>query len=239
MRFIEEGVRLRRSMPRCTGEKILGASGPVVDLSVPALKPSSEYRTYLSKAVTRSSTPMPPHYVIVTGGVLSGLGKGVATASLGALFGMMGLRCTLKLDPYLNVDPGTMNPVEHGEVFVTHDGAETDLDLGYYERFAGIRATKANSTSSGQLFQRLLERERKGDFLGKTVQMVPHFTDELQAFIERDADAYDVVLCEIGGSVGDIEAMAFYEALCRLRTKVGPARFVLVHLCRRPLLGLE
>lgn len=174
---------------------------------------------------------MPPHYVIVTGGVLSGLGKGVATASLGALFGMMGLRCTLKkLDPYLNVDPGTMNPVEHGEVFVTHDGAETDLDLGYYERFAGIRATKANSTSSGQLFQRLLERERKGDFLGKTVQMVPHFTDELQAFIERDADAYDVVLCEIGGSVGDIEAMAFYEALCRLRAKVGPARFVLVHL---------
>ena len=174
---------------------------------------------------------MPPHYVIVTGGVLSGLGKGVATASLGALFGMMGLRCTLKkLDPYLNVDPGTMNPVEHGEVFVTHDGAETDLDLGYYERFAGIRATKANSTSSGQLFQRLLERERKGDFLGKTVQMVPHFTDELQAFIESDADAYDVVLCEIGGSVGDIEAMAFYEALCRLRAKVGSARFVLVHL---------
>ena len=146
---------------------------------------------------------MPPHYVIVTGGVLSGLGKGVATASLGALFGMMGFRCTLKkLDPYLNVDPGTMNPVEHGEVFVTHDGAETDLDLGYYERFAGIRASKYNSTSSGQLFQRLLERERKGDFLGKTVQMVPHFTD-LQAFIERDADAYDVVLCEIE-SVGDI-----------------------------------
>lgn len=174
---------------------------------------------------------MPPHYVIVTGGVLSGLGKGVATASLGALFGMMGFRCTLKkLDPYLNVDPGTMNPVEHGEVFVTHDGAETDLDLGYYERFAGIRASKYNSTSSGQLFQRLLERERKGDFLGKTVQMVPHFTDELQAFIERDADAYDVVLCEIGGSVGDIEAMAFYEALCRLRAKVGPARFALVHL---------
>ena len=119
--------------------------------------------------------------------------------------------------PYLNVGPGTMNPVEHGEVFVTHDGAETDLDLGYYERFAGIRATKANSTSSGQLFQRLLERERKGDFLGKTVQMVPHFTDERQAFSERDADAYDVVLCEIGGSVGDSEAMAFYEALCRLR----------------------
>lgn len=172
-----------------------------------------------------------PFYVIVTGGVLSGLGKGVTTASLGAVFRMMGLTCTLKkLDPYLNVDPGTMNPVEHGEVFVTDDGAETDLDIGYYERFAEIRASKFNSTSSGQVFQTLLDRERKGDFLGKTVQMVPHFTDELQAFIERDSHQYDVVLCEIGGSVGDVEAMAFYEALCRLRAKVGIQHFILVHL---------
>ena len=172
-----------------------------------------------------------PCYVIVTGGVLSGLGKGVVTASLGALFRMMGLRCTLKkLDPYLNVDPGTMNPVEHGEVFVTEDGAETDLDIGYYERFAGITATNANSTSSGKIYQRLLDRERQGDFLGKTVQMIPHFTDELQSFIQKDAEHYDVVLCEIGGSVGDIEAMPFYEALRQLRLSVGPSRFVLVHL---------
>ena len=174
---------------------------------------------------------MPPRYVVVTGGVLSGLGKGVVTASLGAMFKMMGLTCTLKkLDPYLNVDPGTLNPVEHGEVFVTDDGTETDLDIGYYERFAGITATRANSTSSGKLFQQLLERERQGDFLGKTVQMLPHFTDELQAFITRDAEKYDVVLCEIGGSVGDIEAMAFYEALRRLRAAVGASQFVLVHL---------
>lgn len=175
---------------------------------------------------------MPTKYIIVTGGVLSGLGKGVATASLGAILTMMGVtRFTIKkLDPYLNVDPGTMNPIEHGEVFVTQDGAETDLDIGYYERFANIHATSRNSTSSGKLFQRLLERERNGDFLGHTVQMIPHFTNELKAFIRQDEEQYDAILCEIGGSVGDIEAMAFYEALRQLRVDVGGGNFALVHL---------
>lgn len=175
---------------------------------------------------------MPTKYIIVTGGVLSGLGKGVAAASIGAILRMIDVkRCTIKkLDPYLNVDPGTMNPIEHGEVFVTRDGAETDLDVGYYERFADIDATSKNSTSSGQILQQLLQRERRGDFLGKTVQMVPHFTDELKAFIRQDEEAYDVVICEIGGSVGDIEAMAFYEALRQLRVDVGEGNFALVHL---------
>lgn len=177
---------------------------------------------------------MPPtKYIIVTGGVLSGLGKGVATASIGAVLKMMhsSIRITIKkLDPYLNVDPGTMNPREHGEVFVTHDGTETDLDVGYYERFTGIRADARNSTSSGKLFQKLIARERRGDFLGKTVQMIPHFTDEMKSFIRQDEDQYDVILCEIGGSVGDIEAMAFYEALRQLKMDVGTQQFTLVHL---------
>lgn len=188
----------------------------------------------LTTSLTNSITipQMPTKYIIVTGGVLSGLGKGVATASLGAILTMMGVtRFTIKkLDPYLNVDPGTMNPIEHGEVFVTQDGAETDLDIGYYERFANIHATSRNSTSSGKLFQRLLERERNGDFLGHTVQMIPHFTNELKAFIRQDENQYDVILCEIGGSVGDIEAMAFYEALRQLRVDVGGGNFALVHL---------
>lgn len=171
-------------------------------------------------------------YIIVTGGVLSGLGKGVATASIGAVLNMMNItKFTIKkLDPYLNVDPGTMNPHEHGEVYVTHDGTETDLDIGYYERFTGIRASIHNSTSSGKLYQRLIERERRGDFLGQTVQMIPHFTNEIKNFIRHGEEHYDVILCEIGGSVGDIEAMAFYEALRQLKNEVGQARFALVHL---------
>ena len=172
-----------------------------------------------------------PKYIIVTGGVLSGLGKGVITASIGALFNMMNLKCSIKkLDPYLNIDPGTLNPIEHGEVFVTDDGSETDLDVGYYERFTNMQATKLNSTSSGKIMQTLLERERKGDFLGKTLQMIPHFSNEIKNFITQNSDDCDVILCEIGGSVGDIEAMAFYEALRQLKIEVGVENFVLVHL---------
>ena len=160
-------------------------------------------------------------YIFITGGVISGLGKGVTTASIGALLKAMGITKIMikKLDPYLNIDPGTINPIEHGEVFVTKDGSETDLDLGYYERFTQIQTSYQNSTSSGKLYQSLFERERQGDFLGKTIQMIPHFTDEIKRFITNCHEQYDVILCEIGGSVGDIEAMAFYEALRQLRNE--------------------
>tara|TARA_Y100000768_G_scaffold388322_1_gene383523 strand:- start:456 stop:2174 length:1719 start_codon:yes stop_codon:yes gene_type:complete len=170
-------------------------------------------------------------YIIVTGGVLSGLGKGVLSASIGSILTMMGFKISIKkLDPYLNVDPGTLNPVEHGEVFVTDDGTETDLDLGYYERFNGIITNSSNSTSSGKIFKNLLEKERKGDFLGKTVQMIPHFTNEIKNFIYKDSIEYDIIICEIGGSIGDIEAMPFYESLRQLKCEVGNSNFLLVHL---------
>tara|TARA_Y100001970_G_scaffold287345_1_gene411776 strand:- start:158 stop:1732 length:1575 start_codon:yes stop_codon:yes gene_type:complete len=159
-------------------------------------------------------------YIFVTGGVISGLGKGVTSASIGAILQMLGYNKIIikKLDPYLNVDPGTMNPVEHGEVFVTRDGQETDLDLGYYERFLGTPTTEINSTSYGKLFRRLIHRERNGQYLGKTVQLIPHLTDLIQEFIKDQSSKYDVIICEIGGSIGDIEAMAFYEAIRQMKS---------------------
>ena len=135
-----------------------------------------------------------------------------------------------KLDPYLNIDPGTMNPIEHGEVFVTKDGAETDLDLGYYERFLEIETTKLNSTSSGQLYEKLLSKERSGGYLGKTVQMIPHFTDMIKGFICDCSENYDYIICEIGGCVGDIEEMAFYESLRQLRNDLGINNIMFIHL---------
>lgn len=157
-------------------------------------------------------------YIFILGGVISGLGKGVTSGSIGAILKEMGLNITIKkLDPYLNVDPGTLNPVEHGEVYVTKDGGETDLDLGYYERFAEIEATKNNSTSSGKLMFELLKKERKGDFLGKTITMIPHFTNTIKNFIYADSDKYDVIICEIGGSAGDYEANAFLESIRQIK----------------------
>lgn len=171
-------------------------------------------------------------YIFVTGGVISGLGKGVTSASIGAILQMMGeTKITIKkLDPYLNVDAGTMNPIEHGEVFVTDDGTETDLDLGYYERFLEIGTTKYNSTSSGKLFQQLIEKERMGCYLGKTVQMVPHFTNMIKEFICYNPEEFDYIICEIGGSVGDIEAMAFYEAIRQLKNDIGSNHILFIHL---------
>ena len=171
-------------------------------------------------------------YIFVTGGVISGLGKGVTSASIGAILQMMGeTNITIKkLDPYLNVDAGTMNPIEHGEVFVTDDGTETDLDLGYYERFLEIQTTKHNSSSSGKLFQKLIQKERNGDYLGKTVQMIPHFTDMIKEFICYNPGDYDYIICEIGGSVGDIEAMAFYEAIRQLKNDLGGDNILFIHL---------
>ncbi|MEE9453959.1 MAG: CTP synthase [Paracoccaceae bacterium] len=153
-------------------------------------------------------------YIFITGGVVSSLGKGLASAALGALLQARGYSVRLrKLDPYLNVDPGTMSPFEHGEVFVTDDGAETDLDLGHYERFTGVSCRKTDSISSGRIYSTVLEKERRGDYLGKTIQVIPHVTNEIKDFIEIGDDEVDFMLCEIGGTVGDIEALPFFEAI--------------------------
>jgi len=179
-------------------------------------------------------------YVFVTGGVVSSLGKGIASASLAAILESRGLKVTLiKLDPYINVDPGTMSPFQHGEVFVTDDGAETDLDLGHYERFITTRMKKSNNFTTGQIYMSVLEKERRGDYLGKTVQVIPHITNEMQDFIRRGAghgtpDAVDVAIVEIGGTVGDIESLPFLEAARQMSLKAGPNNVAFVHLTYVP-----
>jgi CTP synthase len=174
-------------------------------------------------------------YVFVTGGVVSSLGKGIAAASLAAILESRGLKVTLvKLDPYLNVDPGTMSPFQHGEVFVTDDGAETDLDLGHYERFITTRMKRSNNFTTGQIYKSVLEKERRGDYLGKTVQVIPHVTNEIQEFVRRGANGVDVAIVEIGGTVGDIESLPFLEAVRQLSLKLGPAHTAFVHLTYVP-----
>ncbi|MCW5671007.1 MAG: CTP synthase [Hydrogenophaga sp.] len=179
-------------------------------------------------------------FVFVTGGVVSSLGKGIASASLAALLESRGLKVTLiKLDPYINVDPGTMSPFQHGEVFVTDDGAETDLDLGHYERFIETRMKKTNNFTTGKIYQSVLEKERRGDYLGKTVQVIPHVTNEIQEFIQRGAgigtpDAVDVAIVEIGGTVGDIESLPFLEAVRQMSLRLGPNNSAFVHLSYVP-----
>ena len=179
-------------------------------------------------------------FVFVTGGVVSSLGKGIASASLAALLESRGLTVTLiKLDPYLNVDPGTMSPLQHGEVFVTDDGAETDLDLGHYERFVETRMRKANNFTTGQIYKSVLDKERRGDYLGKTVQVIPHVTNEIQEFVKRGArlgepDAVDVAIVEIGGTVGDIESLPFLEAVRQMSLQMGSNNSAFVHLSYVP-----
>ena len=179
-------------------------------------------------------------FVFVTGGVVSSLGKGIASASLAALLESRGLTVTLiKLDPYLNVDPGTMSPLQHGEVFVTDDGAETDLDLGHYERFIETRMRKSNNFTTGQIYQSVLDKERRGDYLGKTVQVIPHVTNEIQEFVKRgarfgEADAVDVAIVEIGGTVGDIESLPFLEAVRQMSLKLPQGDTAFVHLSYVP-----
>ena len=179
-------------------------------------------------------------FVFVTGGVVSSLGKGIASASLAAILESRGLKITLiKLDPYINVDPGTMSPFQHGEVFVTDDGAETDLDLGHYERFITTRMGKVNNFTTGKIYQSVLEKERRGDYLGKTVQVIPHITNEIQEFIKRGAhfgepDAADVAIVEIGGTVGDIESLPFLEAVRQMSLRMGPNNTAFVHLTYVP-----
>jgi len=157
---------------------------------------------------------MKPKFIFITGGVLSSLGKGIAASSIAALLEARGLKVTfLKLDPYLNVDPGTMNPLQHGEVFVTDDGIEADLDLGHYERFSSAKMGTNNNFTTGQIYETVLNRERKGDYLGETVQVIPHVTDEIKDKITQVADDVDIAIVEIGGTVGDIESLPFLEAI--------------------------
>lgn len=178
-----------------------------------------------------------PKYIFITGGVVSSLGKGIASASIGRLLESNGLKVTLqKLDPYINVDPGTMNPYQHGEVYVTEDGAETDLDLGHYERFTGITMTKDNNVTSGKIYYSVITKERKGDYLGGTVQVVPHITNEIKAHIKQVTKdkRFDVVIVEVGGTVGDIESLPFLEAIRQLRLEVGRTNAINVHLTLVP-----
>ena len=174
-------------------------------------------------------------YIFITGGVVSSLGKGLASAALGALLQARGFRVRLrKLDPYLNVDPGTMSPYQHGEVFVTDDGAETDLDLGHYERFTGVSATKADNVTTGRIYQDILTRERRGDYLGGTVQVIPHVTNAIKEFILAGNDDVDFVLVEIGGTVGDIEGLPFFEAIRQLGNELPRNDAIYIHLTLLP-----
>jgi CTP synthase len=174
-------------------------------------------------------------YIFVTGGVLSSLGKGLASASIGALLEARGLRITfLKLDPYLNIDPGTMNPQQHGEVYVTDDGAETDLDLGHYERYTHARMGQVNNVTAGRIYDSVLKRERRGDYLGGTVQVIPHVTDEIKERIHLAADSVDILIVEIGGTVGDIESLPFLEAIRQMRSDVGRENVCYIHTALVP-----
>ncbi|OAM44289.1 CTP synthase [Eikenella halliae] len=177
-------------------------------------------------------------FIFVTGGVVSSLGKGIAAASIAAILESRGLNVTmLKLDPYINVDPGTMSPFQHGEVFVTEDGAETDLDLGHYERFIDAKLTRANSFSAGQVYENVIAKERRGDYLGGTVQVIPHITDEIKRRIHEGAANKDVAIVEIGGTVGDIESLPFLEAIRQMRSQLGRANTLFVHLSYVPYIA--
>ena len=179
-----------------------------------------------------------PKYIFITGGVVSSLGKGVAAASIGSLLESRGLRVTLqKIDPYLNVDPGTMSPYQHGEVFVTDDGAETDLDLGHYERYTNARLTSDNNWTTGRIYERIIAKERRGEYLGKTVQVIPHVTNEIKAAIRKVSDEVDVVIVEIGGTVGDIESLPFLEAIRQMRQEEGRDNTVFIHLTLVPYIA--
>lgn len=177
-------------------------------------------------------------YIFITGGVVSSLGKGLLSASLGALLQARGYSVRLrKLDPYLNVDPGTMSPYQHGEVYVTDDGAETDLDLGHYERFTGVPGRQSDNVTSGRIYSTILQKERRGDYLGATVQVIPHVTDEIKDFVLADQDGVDFILCEIGGTAGDIEAMPFMESIRQLNIELGRGRSIFIHLTLVPYLA--
>ena len=178
---------------------------------------------------------MSAKYIFVTGGVVSSLGKGLAAASIGCLLEARGLRINLmKFDPYLNVDPGTMSPFQHGEVFVTDDGAETDLDLGHYERFTHAKLTRDNNLTTGRIYEQIITKERRGDYLGKTVQVIPHVTNEIKNAMRKVAADCDIAIVEIGGTVGDIESLPFLEAIRQMRQELGRENTVFVHVTLVP-----
>ena len=169
-------------------------------------------------------------YLFITGGVVSSLGKGIAAASIGSIFESRGLKVSLiKVDPYINVDPGTMSPFQHGEVFVTNDGTETDLDLGHYERFVRFQASKKNNFTAGKVYESVIKRERKGDYLGGTVQVIPHITDEIKSRIKDGAKGADIAIVEIGGTVGDIESQPFIEAIRQMTLEMPKERTAIAH----------
>lgn len=177
-------------------------------------------------------------YIFITGGVVSSLGKGIASASLGAILEARGLNITLiKLDPYINVDPGTMSPFQHGEVYVTNDGAETDLDLGHYERFVRTTMGKRNNYTTGRIYQNVIQKERRGDYLGGTVQVIPHITDEIKHCIKQGAGDADIAMVEIGGTVGDIESLPFLEAIRQMRIELGVENTLFIHLTLIPYIA--
>lgn len=206
-----------------------------------ALKKSKRADKKTSKKIsTKKSTSkrFQQKYVFVTGGVVSSIGKGLTAASLGAILEARGLRVTLmKFDPYINVDPGTMSPFQHGEVYVTDDGAETDLDLGHYERFTGLKLSRSNSVTTGQIYDTVISRERRGDYLGGTVQVIPHITDEIKNRLYDAAQGSEVAIVEIGGTVGDIESLPFLEAVRQVRAEVGPENSVLLHVTYVPYIA--
>ena len=177
-------------------------------------------------------------YIFITGGVLSSLGKGLAAASIGAIMEARGLRVTLmKLDPYINIDPGTMSPFQHGEVFVTDDGAETDLDLGHYERFTSATLSQLNNFTTGRVYDTVIRKEREGDYLGKTIQVIPHITDEIKRRIAEAADGYDIAIVEVGGTVGDIESLPFLEAIRQFGLDQGKSNVLYIHLTLVPYIS--
>ncbi len=181
---------------------------------------------------------MSTRFIFVTGGVVSSLGKGIASASLAAILEARGIKVTmLKLDPYINVDPGTMSPFQHGEVFVTEDGAETDLDLGHYERFIRTTMGRRNNFTTGRIYQDVLKKERRGDYLGGTVQVIPHVTDEIKRRVYEGAEGAEVALVEIGGTVGDIESLPFLEAVRQLKVELGSKRALAMHLTLVPYIA--
>jgi len=198
----------------------------------------AEVRQAQIRSERMRATRMAPKYIFVTGGVVSSLGKGVAASSIGCLLESRGFKITIqKIDPYLNVDPGTMSPFQHGEVFVTDDGAETDLDLGHYERFTHVGLTRDNNWTTGRIYETILTRERRGDYLGKTVQVIPHVTDEIKRCIRKVSDGVDIVIVEIGGTVGDIESLPFLEAIRQMRLELGPENTLFVHVTLVPFIA--
>src|SRR5690348_1255222 len=181
---------------------------------------------------------MSAKYIFVTGGVVSSLGKGLAAASIGCLLESRGMKVNImKFDPYLNVDPGTMSPFQHGEVFVTDDGAETDLDLGHYERFTHARLSRDNNWTTGRIYEQIITKERRGDYLGKTVQVIPHVTNEIKAAMKKVAQDVDIAIVEIGGTVGDIESLPFLEAIRQMRQELGRDNTIFVHVTLVPWIG--